>query len=301
MKRKITIFTPTYNRAESLETCFESLLKQTCKEFNWLIVDDGSIDKTEQEVERWISRADFKIDYIKTNNRGKHSAHNIAVKNCQTDYIATLDSDDCLKEYAVSVLLKEISKIDRDESTAGIIGTWVNVKEKDKSKNIKESISYTTGAELYQKHGFTGETFRLYKINILKKYKYPIFEGEKFMSENVLYDQIDKRYKLRVVHYSLSYGAYHDDGLSKSINMFRSRSPRGYALSLASSAFHSVSFSARLKYTILYIMWCNYHNLQNDYKAFGYKLHYLSMYPLALLMKLLKRPRFFFKGLEQSK
>lgn len=92
----ITIFTPTFNRAEKLSSLYRSLEKQTCKDFVWLIVDDGSKDDTECRVRKWIDAQKIKIIYLKQDNQGKHVAHNLGVDYCTTLLFSCVDSDDTL-------------------------------------------------------------------------------------------------------------------------------------------------------------------------------------------------------------
>ncbi len=66
---------------------YESLCKQTCFKFEWLIVDDGSEDDTSAKVKKWMKENDkFKIRYIYQNNQGKQLAFNTGVENCELEY-----------------------------------------------------------------------------------------------------------------------------------------------------------------------------------------------------------------------
>ena len=102
MKIKLTIFTPTYNRKNELRDVYKSLLEQTNKEFNWLIIDDGSTDNTEDLVNEWIKNNKINIAYYKKENGGKHTAYNYALDKCDTDYMfVALDSDNTMTKKAV--------------------------------------------------------------------------------------------------------------------------------------------------------------------------------------------------------
>ena len=103
---KLTIFTPTYNRAHTLPRTYESLCKQKNKDFVWLIIDDGSSDNTEELVKNWQKEnSDFTIEYVKKENGGMHTAHNVAYKNIHTELNMCIDSDDCIAENAVEKIL----------------------------------------------------------------------------------------------------------------------------------------------------------------------------------------------------
>ena len=99
---KITVFTPAYNRAHTLPRTYESLKRQNNKNFIWLIIDDGSIDNTQELVDQWIKEDnDFIIQYIYKENGGMHTAHNVAYQNITTELNVCIDSDDCLADNAI--------------------------------------------------------------------------------------------------------------------------------------------------------------------------------------------------------
>ena len=102
----ITVFTPAYNRAKTLPRTYSSLVKQDCKDFVWLIVDDGSTDETGELVKKW-KQADngFEIRYIYKENGGMHTAHNTAYENIDTELNVCIDSDDCLAEGAIKKIV----------------------------------------------------------------------------------------------------------------------------------------------------------------------------------------------------
>ncbi len=92
--KTLTIFTPAYNRAHTIGRTYESLCRQTSRDFEWLVVDDGSSDNTAELVRGWIAEADFPIRYIRQENQGMHGAHNTAYANIHTELNVCIDSDD---------------------------------------------------------------------------------------------------------------------------------------------------------------------------------------------------------------
>jgi len=110
--KQLTIFTPTYNRAHTLPRTYDSLRNQNCKEFIWLIVDDGSTDQTAELVRKWqAENTAFEIRYIYKPNGGMHTAHNTAYENIDTELNVCIDSDDCVAENAVSAILEKWNKV----------------------------------------------------------------------------------------------------------------------------------------------------------------------------------------------
>ncbi|MDB2050469.1 glycosyltransferase family 2 protein, partial [Clostridium perfringens] len=120
--KTLTIFTPSYNRAYCLHKCYESLCKQSYKDFDWLIIDDGSTDNTKELVEKWCTRNNgFSIRYIYKNNGGLHTAYNAAIENIETELSMCIDSDDYVPDDGVEKILKFWHKYGSDEY-AGIVG-----------------------------------------------------------------------------------------------------------------------------------------------------------------------------------
>ena len=167
---EISIFTPTYNRAGILKACYDSLLKQTSKNFVWIIVDDGSTDETEALIKEWQKGDSISILYLKQGNSGKHVAHNNAVKVCTTPYILILDSDDTLTPDCIETLYRYLPKLSSD-GISGIIGNrYKNTDGKCHGTIMPSGLEYASGIELYQTHGVTGDTLRLYKTSVLREF-----------------------------------------------------------------------------------------------------------------------------------
>ena len=160
----LTVFTPTYNRRERLKKVYESLCCQTCKDFIWLIVDDGSTDDTSQLIKQWIFENRLKINYIYEENRGKAFAHNTAVQACETEAFTCLDSDDYLVEDAVERILIKWNLIVSQERIAGMISPRRMNSTNLYSNQIPE---FGTIQDLYDRHGFHGETLIVFKTKIL--------------------------------------------------------------------------------------------------------------------------------------
>ena len=109
---KITVFTPTYNRAYILPKCYESLNRQTCKDFEWLLIDDGSTDHTKELVAEWQERKNgYPIRYIYKENGGLHTGYNTAIANMETELSVCIDSDDSMPDDAIERILAEWQKV----------------------------------------------------------------------------------------------------------------------------------------------------------------------------------------------
>ena len=176
---KLTVFTPAYNRAHTLPRTYESLVKQDCKDFIWLIVDDGSTDKTKELVQKWQrENTGFEIRQIYKTNGGMHTAHNTAYENIDTELNVCIDSDDSMAEGAVSAILNKWEEV-KSKGYAGLIGLDADVYGRIIGKGFPESLTETTLSEYYAAGG-SGDKKLVYRTDIMKKYPpYPVFEGEK--------------------------------------------------------------------------------------------------------------------------
>lgn len=224
----LTIFTPTYNRAHTLSRTYQSLCQQDCKDFVWLIVDDGSVDDTRELVEKWKNEQNnFKIRYIYKENGGMHTAHNIAYENIDTELNMCIDSDDCLAENAISNILSTWDKI-KNCGYAGIIGLDSDLKGNIIGKAFPEDLKETTLGSYYAKGG-EGDKKLVYRTDVIKNYPpYPVFEGEKYVALAYKYRLIDQDYKLYVLNKTLCYVEYQDNGSSATMWNQYINNPKGF-------------------------------------------------------------------------
>jgi len=197
---RLTVFTPTYNRAYILPDLYNSLCTQTCHDFEWLVVDDGSTDNTRELIDGWIKDGKINIRYIYQENAGKMMAHNKAVNEMLGRLFVCIDSDDylCSKELLSDALLYwEEKNGDTTEQVCGMaMYNQYCCGAVPFSENVEQSQILDVG-----EHGFT-EGMYFFKSEVLRKYLFPRFEDEKFVTETYIYDQIDREYKFLLFPYS---------------------------------------------------------------------------------------------------
>lgn len=229
MKPILTIFTPTYNRAHTIGRTYESLKKQNCKEFIWLIIDDGSTDNTSKLVEQWKNEScGFEIRYIYKENGGMHTAHNIAYENIDTELNMCIDSDDCVAEGAVKKILDKWEKI-KNEDYAGIIGLDSDMQGEIIGKDFPKDLVDTT-LNAYYANGGSGDKKLVYRTDIINKYPpYPVFEGEHYVALGYKYRLIDQEYKLSILNEVLVNVDYQQNGSSATMWKQYVKNPKGFA------------------------------------------------------------------------
>lgn len=216
----ISIITPSYNRGYILFKLYESLRKQSIKEFEWIIIDDGSTDNTQLLSKEWALQAEsFVIRYFYQDNGGKHRAVNWGIKMAQYDYCFIVDSDDFLSENAIEHIHTWIQTIDKDSSFAGVSGLkgYIGGGQIGGFPYAKRFQGYVDATNLQRKRlNLGGDKAEVYRTAILRQYPFPDFEGEKFLTEEVVWDAIARDgYKLRWFNKVIYHCEYIDDGLTR--------------------------------------------------------------------------------------
>lgn len=239
----LTIFTPTYNRARTLPVLYESLCRQTCRDFEWLVVDDGSADGTRALVEGWQAEGRVPIRYIRQENQGMHGAHNTAYRNIMTELNVCVDSDDYMPDDAVENILS-FWKAHGSDRVAGLVGLDADFSGRLIGTGFGDRITTTLGG--FYARGGKGDKKLVYRTDVIRRYpEYPIFEGEKYVSLGQKYQLIDQDYQLLVLNKVLVHVEYRTDG--SSLNMYRQyvRNPRGFVFARRQSMVLSPTFRRR--------------------------------------------------------
>lgn len=294
MKIEFTVFTPTYNRAHTLIASYEALCRQTEKAFVWLIVDDGSTDNTRELVGRWQFENKITIQYVWQENAGKQRAVNTGVKACTTKFFGFLDSDDYYCDDTVERFLYALHSIEDNPKVAGIMAR--RGEEKDTpigSDKLPAGRWIANFDDLIKRYRFYGDTCRAYKTTVLMNYLYPEID-DKFILESVMLSAIDQEYDLFVINEVFSISTYRSDGYTKNSSALYRKNPVGYALGIGQLTISNRGFLRRIKYTIMFSVWCKKHKIKNPYEMIKNKRLYLLLYPIAILAYLFKYPKEYF-------
>lgn len=211
----ITIFTPTYNRKKELENLYESLKKQDFEDFEWVIVDDGSIDNTQEYIKKIYEEHIINIRYYKQENQGKSMAYNKGIEMAKGDLFICIDDDDALMPNVLNEINNEYLKIKDNQDIAGIgfLNCYKENEEIVGSKFPKNNM-IETYYDIYNKFGITGDKNLMFKTNILKNYLFPKFDNEKFVPEALIFNRISKKYKMLFVNKKIIYVNYLSGGYS---------------------------------------------------------------------------------------
>lgn len=227
----ITIFTPIYNRAYIVENLYHSLLRQTCHDFEWLIMDDGSTDDIAAVVNQWAEQThEFEIRLFRQGNKGKHCAVNCGVRLAKYEIFFIVDSDDYLEDDAVETILRCWDGIKGDNQFAGIAGLRKNRKGEIIGGTPRfKAFTDATNLER-ERFGLEGDKAEVLKTDLLRKHPFPEYENEKFITEAVVWDRLAyEGYKIRWINKSFVICEYLQDGLTVQGERLFFENPRGWA------------------------------------------------------------------------
>lgn len=251
---QLTIYTPTYNRAHLLPRLYESLCKQTNKEFYWLIVDDGSIDNTEDLIQEWIKQRKVNIKYKYKENGGVHTARDYAFKTIETELLVAVDSDDWIPYYAVEYIL-EFWKKNGGESYAGIFAPnmYLNGKSyNEKHLNVKEASYQQFTYELKYK----GDKITIIRSKVIKEIPIsPVYPGENIVPEGYKWIQLSEDMPFLITNKPLKYVEYQEDGYTYNAKTNFFKNPNGKRANHFQHIMHAKYFKPKLKGHIGYILY----------------------------------------------
>lgn len=260
----LTVFTPAYNRAHTLPRTYHSLCRQTCKDFEWLIVDDGSTDNTADLAKGWIAEGIIPIRYIYQKNQGMHGAHNTAYRNIHTELNTCIDSDDYMPDDAVEKIIK-FWQNHKDGKYAGFIGLDISQSGEVIGQKFPPGLKETTLRGYYEDLKGSGDKKLVYRTEVINKYpEYPIFPSEKYVGLAYKYHSIDEDYPLLVINEPLVIVDYQLDGSSSGMWKQYWNNPRGFAFYRKYEMVHTRSMKRKFMENIHYVS----HSIRSKNKRF---------------------------------
>lgn len=269
-KYKVTIFTPTYNRAYILESLYRSVQRQTYRNFEWIIMDDGSTDATEELAKKWQEDTnDFPIRYYKKENGGKCRAINKGLDLAEGELFFIMDSDDYLTDNALERVVYWEGTIADKDMFMGVVGNKGTSETYSPNKPLgteyKDCNVFVRYPE-YTDDVVDGEHAGVWYTEVHRKYKYPEFEGENFMTPCVTWNRMaNDGYKVRIFDEIIWVYNYMEDGLTKQGNMRFIKNPQGAGLWLREKA-EFLHYSLIEKMKMWYTFYCDHTFCDEKYR-----------------------------------
>lgn len=222
-----TVFTPTYNRAHTLPRVYECLCAQTYTNFEWLIVDDGSTDNTFEIIKNWINLQKIEVRYLRQDNAGKHVAFNRGVENAKGELFLPLDSDDTCRPQALERFYERWHAIPKNMrlTFSGITCLCQDENGIIVGGPLPNDIIDGRFYDVLTKLNRAGEMWGFHRTTVLREFPFPIFPGEKFVPEGLVWNRIAAKYNMRFINEPLRYYYRSNDALSLKMVRIRSESP----------------------------------------------------------------------------
>ena len=249
----ITILTPTYNRASLLPRLFDSLLRQTNKAFEWIVVDDGSTDDTREVVANLKEKCGgaFPMGYVYKANGGKHMAINIGAERARGELLFIADSDDLLTDDALETVENSWHDISDDKSFAGIAGLDIAMDTREViGSGLPQEHIDCNAIDIRYRHHVTGDMKEVFRTEVLREFPFPEFAGERFCPEQLVWFRMARRYRLRYINKPIYIADYQPDGITAGITRARMRNPSASMLTYAELTECPVPFLVKVKAAI---------------------------------------------------
>lgn len=224
----ITVLTPTFNRGGGLQSLWDSLQKQTVKEFEWLVVDDGSTGGTKNLITQLQEKSDFPIRYIYKNNGGKHTALNVGIQTICSELTFIVDSDDCVTDDAVESILKIHKKYRSQNNICGyaFLRVFPDGKVNGKKFDVDEKIGSYIDVRV-NGDGTGADKAEVFKTHCLKEFSFPEYPNEKFLGEDLVWVRMARKYEMVHINKAIYVGNYLEDGLTNNRRKHNIASPIG--------------------------------------------------------------------------
>lgn len=249
----ITVFTPTYNRAHLLPRLYESLKAQTFQDFEWIIVDDGSTDGTEEVAKSFFPLlGGMEGGFFRQPNGGKHRAINRGVQEAQGELFFIADSDDYLPEDSLAKVAEKYEKIKNDKSIGGICGLDMTPQCDVIGSGLPCEEIICSSLDLRVKYHVTGDLKEVFFIHVMREFPFPEFEGERFCPEALVWNRIAQKYNLLFFNEPIYIAEYQPEGITAGIVRARMNSPVASVTTYQEFNSYNIPFKEKIKAAINY-------------------------------------------------
>jgi glycosyltransferase involved in cell wall biosynthesis len=261
---EFTVFTATYNRAHTLSRVYDSLLCQTIRDFEWVVVDDGSTDETSDLVRKWQQEANFPVRYFCQSNKGKHIAVNLGVREARGRFFVNIDSDNACVPAALERFRFHWRSIPL-EARDRFVGVSALIRKADGTllgTRFPSDVLDSDTLELRFRHKVKGDKWGFQRTAIMRQFEYPDFPGEKRVPDSLIWNRIAGQYKTRFVNEELGIRFETPGSRSSNIDHVRISSPTAtqlYYRELLNAA--TLRPRDRFKYYVNYIRFARHANI----------------------------------------
>lgn len=290
----VTVFTAAFNRRNKLARLYQSLLGQTYKDFEWVVVDDGSSDGTADYLAALEQEGKLSVWFAVQENRGKHVAFNRGVDEAKGRLFVNVDSDDWLLPDGLEKLVKAWNSIPEEDRRefAAVAGLCETPSGELIGDPFPEGRFDSNFVDIRVVHRVRGDKTHILVTDVLQNYPYPVFPGEKFIAEGFVWNQLALAGKTRFINERIQVRDYQGDGLTAKIDLVRAKSPvgaRAYYKELVNE--HWLPMDLAVKNCANYVRYSVHAGIgvAEQYQGIKRRMAYMLGLPLGLLVYLRDR------------
>lgn len=282
---KLTILTPTYNRGDLLLKLYDSLLKQDNFDFEWLVIDDGSVDRTELIVNR-LSSDKFPIVYKKKTNGGKHTALNYSHDYINGEFVMILDSDDIVPDNIMGVIMRYIDKFYENQSIGCLSFERGNVNFETLANKSVSNDFISNAIDYRINKNVKGDQAEIFRSTAFKQYKFPVFPDEKYLGEDYLHINLAYNYDTVYINKIIRISDYRSDGLTAAGRKMLIKNPLGGMIHGQLYVSKRFNIKYRVKGMMLYICYGLFaqKSIYELYRSVQYRLLFFCCLPFGILL-----------------
>lgn len=249
----ISVFTPSFNRAYILTQLYKSLCRQTCQDFEWIVVNDGSSDNTDTLIKQFQEENKISIRYFYIENSGKHIAINKGLSEALGEWFFIVDSDDYLEDNAIEIISNISHEINNNSDFVGLSGVRMSFDGKRIGGRFPIQVIDSDAIKIRTVHKIKGDLAEVYKTDIIKKYTFPAFPNEKFLTEAYIWLKLAADgYKIRYTSHGFYKCEYRSDGLTAKMTRLRRENPIGATSFYSEYIKLGIPFTEKCKSAINY-------------------------------------------------
>jgi glycosyltransferase involved in cell wall biosynthesis len=213
---RLTVLTPTWNRAATLPRLHDTLLRQTFRDFEWLVVDDGSEDETRELVAGWAADDPFPVRYAHQPNQGKHVALNHGAREARGEFCAVIDSDDWYVDEGLERLVRRWGEIPDPAAFCEVQGLSVDQEGRILGDRFPADVFDSDAWEMHYRHRVGGDKHGMIRTDVMREYPFPEDLGSPIVSPSLVWLRMSRRYRTRYVNDVIAAKEYLPGGLTDS-------------------------------------------------------------------------------------
>lgn len=235
---KLSIFTPAYNRGYIIEKLYRSLQRQSVYDFEWLVINDGSTDNTDDLLQSWLKEENkFPIRYYKQENRGLMASFNTGIELAAGEYLSKIDSDDYVSDDYVDSIIKWLKTIKSSEevyAVGGVRGTEYGIPIKGSTAwpLVDKKAGYLDIYDYERNHyNLDADMSEAWSVSVLKEFPFPEIPGEKYAPEEIVFNAVALAgHKVRWFPKIICTCEYQSDGITKNELLVQKKNPLGFSM-----------------------------------------------------------------------